>query len=53
MAARFRRDVLEPDRAGAVGAPSDWRPGLSNDGVHPTEVGARVWAGAVLDQVGR
>ena len=41
------------DPLDAVGSPSRWEPGLSSDGVHPTEEGARALGEAVLDRVGR
>ncbi len=39
------------DPVDAVGSAGRWGPGMSRDGVHPTERGARAWADGVLDRV--
>lgn len=40
-----REELSQPD--------SNWTPGLSSDGVHPTEEGARQLADAILDELGQ
>lgn len=40
-----REELSQPD--------SNWAPGLSSDGVHPTEEGAKQLADAILDELGQ